>query len=195
MNKLFIYKDLYDEFNIDYTWIDLDTYIYYDISYINNVSNIFLEIGGTSTRLEKVTNDYYLEYNKNIQGNFWKLNNDLYNKLNNLLSEIINSNKILLYDTCSLCSLLFYKVLNGDLNKNNINIIGNNFKESTINGLSIWCERDKAAHANIDGLEKLYIEDNLLKSRYHNGKEIHIVSFTFDTLNLIKNNGYFKKIF
>jgi len=81
------------------------------------------------------------------------------------------------------------------LSNNNIYILGNNYKKNTINGLTIWCEKHKESHANIDGLEKLYIEDNLLKSRYHNGKEIHIVSFTFDTLNLIKNNGYFKKIF
>jgi hypothetical protein len=32
-----IYKDLYDEFNENFSWIDLDTIISYDISYINEI--------------------------------------------------------------------------------------------------------------------------------------------------------------
>jgi hypothetical protein len=195
LNKLFVYKDLYDEFNLDFMWIDLDTYIYYDISYINDVSNIFLEYGGEYKRLEKITSNFSLEYHKNIQGNLWKINIDLYNKLIELSDSLISRNIHLEFDTQSLFSYYIYVTLNGDICKNNINILGNNYKNNTINGLSIWCEKNNAMHANLYGLNNLYIEDNVLKSKYHNDKEIHIVSFTFYTLNFIKNNVYFKKIF
>lgn len=46
-NKINIYKDLHDEFNRDFCWIDLDTIICQDISYINDLSNVFIENGGT----------------------------------------------------------------------------------------------------------------------------------------------------
>ena len=140
-------------------------------------------------------NNFYLEYHKNIQGNFWKINISLYTILIDLLNKLIYKRIHLEYDTQSLFCYYIYIILNGELNKNNINIIGNNFKESTINGLSIWCERDKAAHANMAGLNNLYIEDKKLKSTYHNEKEIHIISFTFDSLLIIRNNTVFQKIF
>ena len=34
-NKIHVYKDLHDEFNVDYIWIDIDTIILEDISYIS----------------------------------------------------------------------------------------------------------------------------------------------------------------
>ena len=195
LNKLFVYKDLHDEFNIDFTWIDLDTYIYYDISYINDLSNIFLEYGGEYTRLEKVSTHFYLEYHKNIQGNFWKLNIDLYTNLMILLNKLINENEMLEYDTQSLFCYYIHKTLNGDINTHNINILGNNYKKNTINGLSIWCEKNNAKHANKEGLDNLYVENKILKSLYHANKEIHIISFTFYTLLIIKNDNFFLKWF
>ena len=45
-NRLYTYKKLYDETGIDYTWIDLDTQISYDISYINQLDSCFIQQGG-----------------------------------------------------------------------------------------------------------------------------------------------------
>ena len=43
-NKINIYKDLYDEFKMNFVWIDLDTFICSDISYLDDLPNIFLEM-------------------------------------------------------------------------------------------------------------------------------------------------------
>ena len=62
-NKINIYKDLNDEFNEDFIWIDLDTIITKDISYINDLSNVFIENGGKNIRpcqLFKIDSIYVL---------------------------------------------------------------------------------------------------------------------------------------
>jgi hypothetical protein len=195
MNKLFIYKDLFDEFNIDYIWIDLDTYVYHDLQYLENLDNFFIEYGGECTLIVDISNNFKLKYKNNIQGNFWKLNIDLCKKLIILLNDLKKNKIILKYDSQSLFSYYFYKILNGKLLNENINISGNTIHPNILNGLAVWCEKNNRSHATIDGLNNLYIENQILKSKYHMDKEIHIVSFTFFTLMKIKNNKYFEKIF
>ena len=79
-NKINIYKDLYDEFNRDFCWIDLDTIICQDISYINDLSNVFIENGGTCLNknvLFSNNSSITVPGNRYIQGNFWKININL----------------------------------------------------------------------------------------------------------------------
>ena len=40
------FRDLYDEFKVDYAWIDVDTIITADISYVNELTNCFIDNGG-----------------------------------------------------------------------------------------------------------------------------------------------------
>jgi hypothetical protein len=195
MNKLFIYKDLYDEFKIDYTWIDLDTYIYHDLSYIEHLDNCFLEYGGEFKKLDVVSNNFNIEFHRYIQGNFWKLNINLYMKLIELLNTLKINGIKLEYDSQSLFTYYFYNILNGNLQNMNINILGNNIYHNTLNGIAIWCEKNKGSHANLDGLNNLFLDKNILRSKFHENKEIHIVSFTFNSLMIIKNNIVFNKLF
>jgi hypothetical protein len=109
------------------------------------------------------------------------------------LYEVIKSNNLILkYDTQTLFSYYIYYHLKGNLE--NIYILGNNIKPETINGLSIW-DKNGNTHATIEGLHNLYLDDNKLRSKFYENKEIHIVSFTFFTLNKIKKDNYFKEIF
>ena len=69
-NKINIYKDLYDEYKKDYIWIDLDTIICYDITYINDLSNVFIENGGISEKDNIIFSNnksYNVPRNKYIQ--------------------------------------------------------------------------------------------------------------------------------
>ena len=195
MNKLFIYKDLYEEFKINYIWIDLDTYIYHNLQYLDNLDNFFIEYGGENTTIVDISNNFKLKYKNVIQGNFWKLNIDLYKKLIILLNDLKKNKIILKYDSQSLFSYYFYKYLNSNLKNDNINIIGNNIHTNILNGIAVWCDKNKTSHATIDGLNNMFINENILKSKYHNNKEIHIVSFTFFTLMKIKNENKFKTLF
>ena len=94
-NKINIYKDLYDEYKKNYIWIDLDTIICYNIDYINDLSNVFIENGGdciNKNTLFTNNNSIVVPRNRYIQGNFWKLDIELYYKLIETLDDLNKEN-------------------------------------------------------------------------------------------------------
>lgn len=191
-NRINIYKDLYDEYNKDFIWIDLDTLVVYDISYINKLDNIFIEQGGNDNNMRELfTNNksIIVAENKYIQGDFWKLNINLYNDLMDTLKYILQKGLKLRYDVQDLVNFHVFK-----FKLCYINILGNNLYPDTINGLTIW-NNDKIKHGNIDGLNNLYYENNKLKTKYYPDKYIHILSFTFFTLLKLYNKKQFKHLF
>ena len=190
-NKINIFKDLYDEFNESYIWIDLDTYIVHNIDYINDLSHAFTIIGGNGTNSCKLfTNaDICVVRQDYIQGDFWKLSIELYNDLMITLESVKEQKLQLEYDLQSLYNYHIY-IKN---NYQNFNILGKNMYSDYLYGLSVWNEKSNA-HPSIEGLKKLWYEDGNLKSGFNN-KEIHILSFTFFTLKKLKDTLYFKKLF
>ena len=196
-NKINVYKSLYDEFNSDFCWIDLDTIVCHDISYINNMPCMFIDCGGTDKHPHKLideNNDPSIPRNKWIQGNLWKLNIDLYNKLMKIYQKFSSENKKFHYDLQGLFTYYFYFVLDGDkktLLDNNIFIPGRNTKQNALYGLSVWNLKGNT-HANIDGLKNLYYDNEILKSKFYPTKDIHILSFTFNTLRQLYNKNEFK---
>ena len=193
-NKINIYKDLYDEFDKDFLWIDIDTIITYDISYLNNIDNIFLEQGGISN-LKKtifINSNESIEAKKYIQGNLWKLNIDLYKDLMICVNKLDNLNLILKYDLQDLFNYYIYFYNQKKINK--INIYGNNYYINTLNGLSQW-NKKQISHPYLEGLKKMYFEDSILKTSEDSSKEIHFLSFTFFTLHNLFNTNIFKNIF
>ena len=198
-NKIYIYKYLFDKYKIDFIWVDLDTIFTTDISYINDISSFFIDCGGINEDLHLLifNTDIYIPRNKWIQGNIWKLNIELYNKLIDVHKEITLKNMKFNYDLQSLFTYYFYFLLDGNektLLDNNIYIIGRNIKKNIMNGLCIW-DPNGNTHSNLNGLNNLYYENKLLKSNFHPDKEIHIVSFTFDTLKQLYNTNKFKELF
>lgn len=197
-NKINIYKYLYDKYNIDFIWIDLDTIIATNIEYINDVDNYFIECGGPSTDpciLFKNSNKYSVPRNIWIQGNMWKLNINLYNILMKEFNILIKQKLILEYDLQDLFTYYVYFILEGKINENNIYISGRNYMPESLNGLCIWAEKGNA-HANMNGLNNLYYDNNnKLHSTFYPDKEIHIVSFTFYTLKMIVDTPKFKELF
>lgn len=194
-NKINIYKDLYDEFNKDFCWIDLDTVICQDISYINDLSNIFIENGGTCVNKNRLfINDGSITVPRNryVQGNFWKLNINLYNNLMATLDKIRNKNLVLRYDLQDLFSYYIYIENNGDYK--DINILGNNIKPDSINGLCVW-SKEGNTHGTMSGLNNLYFDNNLLKSKFYPDKNIDILSVTFFSLKRLYNDKKFKDLF
>jgi len=194
-NKINIYKDLHDEYNKDFCWIDLDTIICEDISYINDLSNVFIENGGNCLNKNVLFHNntsITIPRNRYIHGNFWKINIILYNNLMDTLDKLIKQNLKLRYDLQDLFSYYIYIENNGYYK--DINILGNNIKPKTINGLSIW-SREGNTHATESGLNNLYLENNMLKSKLYPDKKIHILSFTFNTLKKLNNSEKFKEIF
>lgn len=198
-NKINIYKYLYDKFNIDYIWVDLDTIFTHDISYVNDLSSCFIDCGGINLDPHKLIEIgyFYIARNKWIHGNFWKLNIHLYDKLIEINRKVLSKKTKFCYDLQSLFTFYFYFILGGLENKlldNNIYILGRNFKHNLISGLSIW-HPDGDQHPSLLGLNKLYYKDNQLKSEFYPNQEIHILSFTFDTIKKLYNTDKFKELF
>ena len=101
------------------------------------------------------------------------------------------------FDLQSLFTYYFYFVLDGcdeTLLDNSIYIIGRNIKKEVLNGLAIWHPQGNT-HASLNGLNNLYYENNILKSNFYPTKEIHIISFTFDSLKQLYNSNRFKELF
>lgn len=193
-NKIHVYKDLRDEFNIDYIWIDLDTLIVSDISYINNYSNIFLEIGGNCVSPNRIfeNSKIIIPRNRYIQGNVWKLDIDLYKDLMKVYS-IIKQKKLQL--RCDGQDLFTYYIyVYKDENKIKTNILGNNVLPETINGLGMFADNTRT-QGKIEEINNLYLKDNKLKSKYYPDKDIHIVSFVFRRVKNNYNHQIFKKLF
>ena len=198
-NKINIYKYLNDKYHIDFIWIDLDTIITADISYLEDISTYFIDCDGLNEdpHLLIINTTINIPRNKWIQGNLWKLNIDLYNKLILLHAEYENKNMKFSFDLQSLYTYYFYYILDGKIEtllENNIFIGGKNFKENTMNGLAIW-DKNGNTHANINGLNNMYYECDKLKSHFYPEREIHIVSFTFNTLKMLIHTPKFKELF
>ena len=185
-NKINIYKDLYDEFHKDFCWVDLDTIICQDITYINDLSNIFVENGGeclNENLLFSNNSSITVPRNRYIQGNFWKLNINLYDNLMKTLQTLNEKKLKLRLDLQDLFSYYIYIENNGDYANININILGNNIKPDSINGLTIWSKLGNT-HASESGLNNLYLDNDTLKSKLYPNNNIHILSFTF--LSILK---------
>ena len=200
-NKIHIYKYLLNKYGIDFTWIDLDTIVAANIEYINDLSSVFIDTGGTNKdphNLIENNTAYMVSRDIWIQGNFWKLNIDLYNRFININTLMNQKNMRFNYDLQSLFTYYFYFILNGYDNdiliKNSITILGKNYKPYLLNGLAVW-DKNGDQHANHIGLENLYFQNGLLKSHFYPGKEIHLVSFTFFTLKTIMYSNKFIELF
>ena len=193
-NKLNIYKDLYDSTGNNYIWVDLDTLITYDISYLDKLDNFFLTNGGNSQKNNPIfcNSDITIHRKNYIQGNFWKINDKLYDDLKNTLIYIRNKNLILRFDAQDLFNYHIYFRTQNYLEK--YNILGLNYNDNLLGGLTIW-SKEGDAHPNIDGLINLYRENNVLKSKYYPDKDIHILSFTFYRLReLIHSKIFLEKL-
>lgn len=192
-NKINIYKDLREEFNSDFIWIDIDTIVLYDISYLNDVSNFFVPIGGSCTNKNVLfsNNQSITVPRKNyIQGHFWKLNPKLYNNLIETLNELDAKGLKLRFDLQDLFGYYLYHKNFYDT----LNVFGKNYKSNVSNSLSVW-SKDGNTHANIDGLRNLFFDNKLLRSNYEKDKQIHILSFTMETMKKLIYTDEFNNLF
>ena len=191
-NKINIYKDLYDEFKIDFIWVDLDTVILHDLSYLNECDHFFIENGGFCSQPSIIfDNDRKITValNRYIQGNFWKINIDLYHKLIKVLNSLIERKLILKLDLQCLFSYYIYHLNNKAI------ILGNTIKPECNYGLSVWSKAGNT-HATLDGLKNMYYDVNgVMKTKFYPEVSIHVLGFTFFTLNQLKNKNEFKQLF
>jgi len=175
-NKIHIFKNLYDEYGGEcFTWIDLDTIVLADLSYLRLVDNFFVMHGGAvSDRMHDV-----LVYDEGegvggrviwaipertyIQGSFWKLNLSLYHevlRLDSMFREIGVRGK---YDLQSIFAVMAWggglcphydgvSRVSGS-GGGTMNVIGENFMTEVMNGLGVWDTKNGVGnHVNMESL-------------------------------------------
>jgi hypothetical protein len=120
-NKIHAFKNLYDEYDgVCFTWIDLDTIVLADLSYLNEVDNYFVKHGGAVS--EERRHDVLLSGGGGvgggggvlwtvpealyIQGSFWKLNLSLYHEVLRLDSVFRENGVRLKYDLQSIFAVM-----------------------------------------------------------------------------------------
>lgn len=205
-NKITIYKYLFDQFKIDYIWIDLDTIVTSNLSYLEQLDHFFIENGGKcqipiqifrpkeQVQNPKVQNPteqnpkehHYCAKNRSIQGNFWKINIELYEQLIKCYNITKEEGLELKFDLQSLFSYYINVIRKGD----NFNILGNTLNNESIYGMSVW-DIEGYTHLTKKGFENLYYDGNDLKTFLYPGKSIHILSMTFNNYkNLLKDDKF-----
>ena len=186
-NKINVWKDLYDKTKQSYIWIDLDTIFVHDISYVNTIPNFFIDNGGNSNKANPLffsnkgdpkIRSVNMPRKNYIQGNVWKLDINLYNKLINCYNDLISKNLMLRYDLQDLFNYFIYFFNKGKtLDSQNIYILGKNIASNTENGLGVY-NSNGLGHPNKENIKNLYYDNQgILRSKHLPNKEIHIISF------------------
>jgi hypothetical protein len=170
-NKIHVFKNLYDEYGgVCFTWIDLDTIVLADMSYLNGVDNYFIMHGGAvSDRMHDVLVGgggrviWAIPERTYIQGSFWKLNLSLYHEVLRLDSMFREIGVRCKYDLQSLFAVMawggglcpYYDGVSRAVT-NSMMIIGENFMHGVMNGLCVWDTKNGVGnHVNMESLVEM----------------------------------------
>jgi hypothetical protein len=171
-NRVHAFKNLYDEYDGScFTWIDLDTIVVADLSYLALVDNYFIIHGGggvgggAEADAQKRRHDVLLgpgggsgdviwsvPERMYIHGSFWKLNLSLYHEILRLDLMFRENGVRLKYDIQSIFSVMawggggnrcpFYDgVSRADNGDGSMLVIGYNYRPDVMNGLGVWDTR------------------------------------------------------
>jgi hypothetical protein len=175
-NKIYVFKSLYDEYGGEcFTWIDLDTIVLADLSYLANVDNYFVIHGGGSERTHEVLCGgggggggggviWAIPERMYIQGSFWKLNLSLYYEVLRLDLLFRENGVVLKYDLQSIFAVMawgggglapYYDGVSR-VEDRSMNVIGYNYRPDVMNGLGVWDTKDGVGnHVNTSSLVEM----------------------------------------
>ena len=178
-NKIHVFKSLYDEYGGEcFTWIDLDTIVLADLSYLAAVDNYFVIHGGGSERTHEVLcrgggggggGIWAIPERMYIQGSFWKLNLSLYHEILRLDLLFRENGVALKYDLQSIFAVMAWGGGGGGggglapyydgvsrAEDGSMIVIGYNYRPDVMNGLGVWDTKDGAGnHVNTSSLAEM----------------------------------------
>ena len=176
-NKIHVFKSLYDEYDGEcFTWIDLDTIVLADLSYLAAVDNYFVIHGGGSERTHDVLCRggggviWAVPERMYIQGSFWKLNLSLYHEILRLDLLFRENGVALKYDLQSIFAVMAWGGGGGGgggglapyydgvsrAEDGSMIVIGYNYRPDVMNGLGVWDTKDGAGnHVNTSSLAEM----------------------------------------
>jgi hypothetical protein len=168
-NRVHAFKNLYDEYDGScFTWIDLDTIVVADLSYLREVDNYFIIHGGVSERTHDVLLGpggdviWSVPERMYIHGSFWKLNLSLYHEILRLDLMFRENGVRLKYDIQSIFSVMAWGGGGGG-NRcpfydggGSMLVIGYNYRPDVMNGLGVWDTKNGVGnHVNMEALANM----------------------------------------
>ena len=176
-NRVHAFKNLYDEYDGEcFTWIDLDTIVLADLSYLAEVDNYFIFHGGRGSgeRMHDVLVGgggggggvggvggdvlWSVPEALYIHGSFWKLNLSLYHEVLRLDSVFRENGVRLKYDVQSIFSVMARGGGGGGYGRcpfydgpsramtGSMLVIGENIRVCVMNGLGVWDNKDSVGN-------------------------------------------------
>jgi hypothetical protein len=183
-NRVHAFKKLYDQYDgACFTWIDLDTIVVADLSYLSGIDNYFIfhgGDGGDGGRRHDVLLDsggcvlWSVPERMYIHGSFWKLTLPLYYETLRLDALFRENGVRLKYDVQSIFSVMawggggggeggcggynrctFYDGVSR-VSDGSMRVIGYNFMPNIMNGLGVWDTKNGVGnHVNMDALANM----------------------------------------
>jgi hypothetical protein len=181
--KIIIYKEIMNAINVTPIWIDLDTIICRNIDHLVNYNNFFIIHGSKDKRQFGITNTLSVPISEYIQGNIWKINKTLLNKLLYIWDNLTIKPY---YDFQGLLNLSYHYIKDF---KNEMIILGRDVDIDTINGLELYNREiiNEPITTHIKYRLKM-INNNIIDT--YDYKYIQFMSFTFNRLSeWLKNNN------
>ena len=184
-NKIHVFKNLYDEYDgVCFTWIDLDTIVVADLSYLGLVDNYFIFHGGGGSGLRSDRRHdvilgggggggggvlWSVPERMYIHGSFWKLNLSLYHEILRLDALFRENGARLKYDVQSIFSVMAWGGGEGSgdnrcpfydgvsrADSGSMRVIGYNYRPDVMNGLCVWDTKNGVGnHVNMEALANM----------------------------------------
>jgi len=200
-NRFWIAKRICREQGVNPIWIDLDTIVCANVEYLADVDNFFVMQGSEDQRpfpLLRRGGEPSVPHDVYIQGNIWKLNEELIAQLEETLEKLGEEGKQLDYDTQGLFNYYYHVVLD-DARRKGINILGESLRPDTVNGLCVWNRRGAAALHPVSlsilpFLHRVRRKGRSVRSSEYPEHDIHFLSFTFRPYTKAMDNPQIREI-
>jgi hypothetical protein len=168
-------------------WIDLDTIVCKNLNHLTKYDNFFIMHGTNDERpfyLFESRKDLFVKNKDYIQGNIWKLTNELASYFTTLWESFVEKPA---FDLQGMYNFAYHlKGMNATMR-----ILGKDFDTDTVNGIDI-VNTEKIYSPTIDLLKDSIISDvdgNIIQKS--TGKKVQFFTFTFFTLKEFLKHGQF----
>lgn len=184
-HKLILARELIEQ-GLSPMWLDLDTIVCKNIDHLSNYKNFFVKQGGVlDKRPFRILPEISVPESDYIQGNIWKVDKILLDKLMNLWDSMSVKPD---YDSQGLFNYAYYFK---DMNKE-MTILGEDVDIETVNGVDIT-DDNYAKHPEIELLkDNLVMKDNKI-IKLSSGKQVQFFTFTFYKLIEFFSFDHFSK--
>lgn len=176
--KFFYYRLLLEEFGENPIWLDLDTFVANDISYLGDLDSFCVMLGSKDQRamsLHKTNPDLIISRNRMINSSIFKVDENFLGAVDEILSQ--NRGLLALGDQDAF-NIAFHFL------GHKIPVLGVDIYEEHVYSFDAWNTK-KAVHIDQFNSSVLFRDAaGVMRSRLHPKKKLDLIQFTFKRAHL-----------